>query len=67
MKKSIFYCDVCGKEFAEQALKHMCKISLQERDLITCREIKCKELDICFDCRRELYRVLRMGVEDNDT
>ena len=63
MRKTTYYCDVCGKEFTDNPQNFMHIIRIKERHLFSCADIKEKEIDICFDCMRELYKLLKISEE----
>lgn len=63
MRKLIYYCDVCGKEFADEPQKSVCRILLKERHLFMAYDIQETEIDICTDCKKEFYKLLKLVKE----
>ena len=56
MKKTIYYCDLCGKEILDKhPQNYIERIRITQLPLFSCSSTSELEMELCRTCRKRLY------------
>lgn len=55
MRKLVYCCDNCKREYESEGIKESCTVEIKVRDLG--RDVDYQAYDICMECRRMFLRI----------